>query len=100
MNRVAASGMAAALLAVCVWTHAQPPDIHFMKTGDEASLSWARQWEADIHGLNLFPQDYNVYPLDKDTAFFFGSLRTPAASVSKVLPCLPCADFNSLAAHG
>ena len=75
------SGMLFTLLFSCTFQYAQVPSLYFRKVENKEALEWASQWEADQHGLALRPAGYGIYPLNKDTAFLFGELRTPAASI-------------------
>lgn len=81
MRVLAASGMFFTLLFSCTLQHAQVPSLHFLRVKNKEALEWASQWEADQHGLELRPAGHGIYPLNKDTAFLFGELRTPAASI-------------------
>jgi hypothetical protein len=85
MNVFALSGMLFMLMIGCAFQHEQVPQFHFRKVEDKVALQWASQWEADQHGLALRPGGYGVYPLNKDTVFFFGEFRTPAASIRSFL---------------
>ena len=85
MNVFGLSGMLFVLVVGCTFPHGQVPQLHFRKVQDKEALQWASQWEADRHGLALRPDGYGIYPLDKDTVFFFGGLRTPAASIRSLL---------------
>jgi hypothetical protein len=53
-------------------------------TNKEAA-EWALEHEAEEKGLQLFFRGYKLYPLDKETVFFFGELRTPAVSIRSFL---------------
>jgi hypothetical protein len=75
------SGLLFTLLFGCTIQYAQVPSVYFRKVENKEALEWASQWNADQHGLALRPSNYGIYPLNKDTAFLFGELRTPAASI-------------------
>jgi hypothetical protein len=78
---VVVSAMLFALLFSCTLQYAQVPRLYFRKVENNEALRWASQWQADQHGLALRRDGYGIYPLSKDTAFLFGELRTPAASI-------------------
>jgi hypothetical protein len=75
------SGILLTLLFSCTLQYAQVPSLYFRKVENKEALEWASQWEADQQGLVLRPAGYGIHPLNKDTAFLFGELRTPAASI-------------------
>jgi photosystem II stability/assembly factor-like uncharacterized protein len=61
------------------------PQLHFRKIEDKEALEWASDNEAERKGVELFSGSYKLYPLDKETVFFFGELRTPAVSIRSFL---------------
>lgn len=81
MRVFAASAMFFTLLFSYTLQHAQVPSVYFRKVENKKALEWSSQWGADQHGLALGPSGHGIYPLNKDTAFLFGELRTPAASI-------------------
>jgi hypothetical protein len=61
------------------------PQLYFRKVEDKEAAEWALEHEAEDKGLQLFFRGYKIYPLDKETVFFFGGLRTPAVSIRSFL---------------
>jgi hypothetical protein len=61
------------------------PQLSFRKIENKEATEWALGNEAEEKGLELFSHDYKIYPLDKETVFFFGGLRTPAVSIRSFL---------------
>jgi hypothetical protein len=61
------------------------PQLHFSKIENKEAMEWASDHEAEKNGLQLFSNGYKIYPLDKETAFFFGELRTPAVAIRSFL---------------
>jgi hypothetical protein len=61
------------------------PQLSFRKIENKEAAEWASGNEAEEKGLDLFSHDYKIYPLDKETVFFFGGLRTPAVSIRSFL---------------
>jgi len=85
MRVFAVAGMLFTLFFSCTFQHAQVPRLYFRKVENKEALQWASQWEADQHGLALRPDGDGIYPLNRDTVFLFGELRTPAASIRSFL---------------
>ena len=85
MRVFAVSGLLFTLIFSCTFQHAQVPRLYFRKVENKEALQWASQWEADQHGLALRPDGDGIYPLNRDTVFLFGELRTPAASIRSFL---------------
>lgn len=73
------------LISSCIFQHAQVPQLYFRKIENKEALEWASQWQAEQHGLALHPYGYGIYPVNKDTVFFFGEFRTSAASIRSFL---------------
>jgi hypothetical protein len=61
------------------------PQLYFRKMQDKEALEWASNNEAEKTGVELFSGDSKIYPLDKETVFFFGDLRTPAVAIRSFL---------------
>lgn len=61
------------------------PRVTFRKIIEKEALEWASMIQAEEMGLKLLSGDYKIYPLDKETVFFFGELRTPMASIRSFL---------------
>jgi hypothetical protein len=61
------------------------PQLHFSKIENKEAMEWASTHEAEKNGLQLFSNGYKIYPLDKETVFFFGELRTPAVAIRSFL---------------
>lgn len=85
MNVFGLSGMLFILIVSWTYQHEQVPQLYFRKVENKEALQWASQWEADQNGLALHPYGYGIYPLNKDTVFFFGEFRTQAASIRSFL---------------
>src|SRR5262245_44681296 len=66
-------------------TQGPAPQLYFRKIESKEAAEWASGSEAEKNGLQLSPCGKNIYPLDKETVFFFGGLRTPAVSVRSFL---------------
>jgi len=66
-------------------TQGPAPQLYFRKIESKEAAEWASGSEAEKNGLQLSPCGNNFYPLDKETVFFFGGLRTPAVSVRSFL---------------
>jgi hypothetical protein len=61
------------------------PRLYFRKIENKEAAEWALEHETEENGLRLFFRGYKIYPLDKETVFFFGGLRTPAVSIRSFL---------------
>jgi hypothetical protein len=61
------------------------PQLYFRRIESKEAAEWASGSEAEKNGLQLSPCGDKVYPLDKETIFIFGGLRTPAVSVRSFL---------------
>jgi hypothetical protein len=64
---------------------APAPQLYFRKMENKEATEWASEHEAEENGLQLSSPGYKIYPLDKETVFFFGELRTPAVSIRSFL---------------